>query len=417
MARTDAGGVTASRPSDQWVDVVDPEDEGRWKGWAAVSIPVFLCAFVVPMRGLDAVLTPLQGIPFNTAGLVGLVVLGAFVGSQWRIKAPMVTWIPFVLVAWLIAANILFHGGGETRRALNLVILLLGAAVIATGRIDMRSLTRGLAYGVPAAIAISIARLPISSYEGRLTGVLGDPNAAGFTISTLGFAALQGLENKRSRAVLLLVMVLGVALAQSRTSMFAMGIGFLWVALSRRIGRVGGAAMLVGAFYIYRWLNDVMEERGLFAEREGSDNLRERLLEIEEEMVASAGMTGHGLGSGEADLGGGVTLFFHNSYYTMQVEGGLVALLLLVVMIVSLFWMVYRLPAAHRVVWAEAAVIAGLICSFNIGFSLTHTSMAVAFGLFIAHNSRKRKELEDNPALAVRPDSPLHVDVAPRNGA
>ncbi len=187
-------------------------------------------------------------------------------------------------------------------------------------------------------------------------------------------------------------------LTQSRTSMFALAIATLWVLFGRRFGRILSLGALIGVVWLFQWASEYAERQGWFQERLGSDNLRDRLTESERILTDSAGWWGHGLGTALAEFEG-VTLFFHNSFRALQTEGGLIALILLIIMGISLYWNFHELPATHRPVWAEAAIIAALICSINIGYSLTSVPMAMAVGMYIAYHCLAREELAAEAAV------------------
>lgn len=369
----------------------------------SVDLLIFSAALLLTTRGLGGVFPPLSGIPINVTGCALLVALAAFRRPRWRIDQPLVTWSAVALVGWLIASTALLHGDSNVRRMGNIVILLLIAGVIASGRLGLSSITAGGLVGYVGALGLSVALLYTqgSSYEGRLTGVLGDPNAAGFILLALGLAFAQGLPERlhKWRWAIWLLAAGGVWLTLSRTSMFAMIIATAWILAAKRLPRWASILALAATMWLYDWANGVMEAQGWFVERDGSDNLRERLLIVEQQMVAQAGWTGNGLGTAVADLDS-ITLFFHDSYLAMQAEGGRIALYLLYAMMAGLFLMLHKLPPDRRPVWAEAGVIAAFICSINIGFSITHPAMAVAIGLLLHHHCAQREKLAQETAAS-----------------
>lgn len=369
---------------------------GGWvERWGDIVIPVFLLGLLLPVRGIEF-LVPAMSLPINTLACVGLVAVAVWVPSRWPAASPAVLLSATALVGWLVARTVLEQGLGELRRTVNILTLFLVAGVIASGRVHVRSLTRGIGIGLVAGLIISVALLPRSSYVGRLTGVLGDPNAAGYVLATLGFAAAQSLTTRRTRLSLWAVVAVGIALTVSRTSMFALAVATLWVWLAPRIRRLGSLVLLGGTTALYLWLNGLAEARNWFTARDGSDTLREELAAVERRMVDQAGWWGDGLGTAVTEIRG-TTLFFHNSYRAVQVEGGLIALGLLLLLLGALFWMFHQLPPQDRPVWAEGAIIAALICSLNIGFSLTSPPLAVAIGLYLAYHGAVRERQRERP--------------------
>lgn len=360
------------------------------RGIGNTSIVVFLLAMLIPVRGLSFI-PSLEDVPINSLAILTMGVIGVFAASRWRIRAGLVTFTAVVLPVWLIGSTWLLHGDPALRRSLNIAALLLGGAAIASGRIHLRSLIRGLTIGLLVATLVSIALS--RGGESRLSGLLGDPNQAGFVIVTIGLLALQGAKGWVYRTAIFLFVGATLVLTVSRTSMFAMLIGVAWALWGYRLPRLLGAGLLAVAIPLYTWLIGLAEDSTLFQEREGSDELRERLRGVEQFMVDDAGLIGKGLGTAIADLGD-ISLYFHNSYRAMWQEGGLIALILLIALLVGLFFLGGRLPADKRPAWAEAAVIAAAICSFNIGFSITHPVFAVAVGCLVAMNAANREGID-----------------------
>ncbi|WP_297746489.1 O-antigen ligase [uncultured Tessaracoccus sp.] len=335
----------------------------------------------------------ISGLPTNTLAAVGLVAIASFRKPKWRLRLPFISATAVALFLWLVFTTVVIHGDWNIRRMGNILVLLLIGGAIASGRLGLKSLTVGGILGYLLALVTSVILMDESSYTGRLTGVLGDPNAAGFILVTLGLSFAQGLESRLRpwRWALFAVAVFGVWLTQSRTTMFALAIATLWILVSRFLPRWPAALALASTVWFYAWIYGVMEERGWFADRDGSDALRERLILAEQLQVQQAGWTGNGLGTAVAKLDN-ITLFFHNSYLAMQAEGGKIALYLLYAFIVALFLTIHRVPSKSRPVWVEAGVIAGFICSINIGFSITHPALAVAIGLYLYHYCKFREE-------------------------
>ncbi|MBB1517130.1 hypothetical protein H5398_14330 [Tessaracoccus sp. MC1679] len=371
----------------------DAPPESRWlQEWGDIVIPVFLLGMLIPVRGVEF-LIPSLTLPVNTLACLGLVGIGVWAGARWRAGSLLVSLAGTGLVLWLVGWTLWVHGLGELRRSVNIIILFAVAAVLGAGRLHVRSVSRGVVIGMLIALAFSAALIPSSSYEGRLTGVLGDPNAAGYVLTTLGFAVIQSIRTRRARLAFWAVVGIGVLLTVSRTTLFAYAVATLWVLCAPRMNRLTSIATLGVSAALYAWVDALAEARGWFSDREGSDDLREALALAEQQMVRDAGWLGQGLGTAEVPIRG-TTLFFHNSYRAMQTEGGLIAMGLLIALIVGVFLMFHQLPSNDRPVWAEAALICGIIVSFNIGFSLTSPPIAVALGLYLAYHGAARTRIE-----------------------
>lgn len=367
------------------------EDE-RHVGHTVIS--VFLLAVIIPLRGIHHLIPGFPDLPLNTIAAIILMLLAFFMRPRWQISLPMFTLAAGALWVSLLLPSALFQDPFDLRRAGSLTALFGLAYALGSGRLHLDSIRRGVLVGLLFGVFISVIRLgnTNSSYEGRLTGVLGDPNGIGFTIVALGCIVAQQMTSRRNLLLLWMFMAGTIWLTQSRTSMFALAIATLWAVFGRRFGRVLSLAILVGVVWGFQWASEFAERQGWFQERLGSDNLRDRLAEVEQTLTDSAGWWGHGLGTAAAEFDG-IFLFFHNSYRALQTEGGLTALILLIVMGISLYWNFHELPSTHRPMWAEAAIIGALICSINIGYSLTSVPMAMTVGMYIAYHCLAREEL------------------------
>lgn len=376
-------------------------DAGRRVG--DTVIPVFILALLIPLRGLHHLIPGFPDWPINTMAAIALAALGVFFPARWAVRLPLFAAAGVALWLELMLTSFLTQPDFAVRRAGSLTALLALAFVVGTGRMHLDSLRRGIAVALVIGVAEGVAAMPgATGYAGRLTGMLGDPNGVGFTVVTLGFIVGQRITNRKLLIVWWLFLGGSIWLTQSRTTIFAYMVATLWVLFGRRINRFVGILALAGVTWAFQWASAFMEAQGWFAERLGSDELRDRLAEVEQAMTSTAGWWGHGLGTAVAEFDG-ITLFFHNSYRALQTEGGLVALILLIIMGVALYWSFHSLPSDRRPVWAEAALIAACICSFNIGYSLTSVPMAMAVGMYLAYHCLAREQLQAEQLQAEQP--------------
>lgn len=334
---------------------------------------------VLPLR------PTVSGIPFSTVAAALLVLVALSWPSMDSPVRPKLLGAAMAgLVVWLVVSSALFSDL-EMRRTGNLLILLGLGWVLAQGRLHVPSVIAGLGLGLLLGVAHAVLTRDTSGYEGRITGYLGDPNGAGFVIITIGCVLLAARSDRGLRVwPVWLAMGGAVVLTVSRTSLFAFAAATVWAVLAPRLSRVATLVAVALAWPVYQLLIGVARDGGFFAERAGSDHLRQRLAIVERTMVEDAGWTGLGLGSAHAEVDG-APLWFHNSYRALQTEGGVPAAALLVVVLAALVWGLHRVPREARNGWYEGAILAGLVCSLNIGFSLTSVSMAVALGLYLHH--------------------------------
>lgn len=368
-----------------------------------LQVVVVALAALLPLR------PTVSGIPLSTVAAAALVVLASVRRSSTTGPVP---WVPVVGIAgavlWTIGISTVLHGP-EVRRTGNLLILLALGWVLTEGRLHRPSVVAGLSLGLFGGIGHAVLTRGSSDYAGRITGYLGDPNGAGFVIVTIGCVLVgSAVANPRRARLIWLAVAVAVLLTVSRTSTFAFAVATVWALAVPRLGRIRTVIAAAIAWPTYQFLVGVARDSGFFAERVGSDNLRQRLAVVEKAMVDEAGWFGLGLDTARAEVDT-ITLWFHNSYRALEVEGGTTALALLGLGIVGLAWGLHRVPADARNGWFEGAVVAGLVCSVNIGFSLTSVSMAVALGFYLNHWRDHAEEVR-------RPGDDLVVPLLARDG-
>ena len=81
------------------------------------------------------------------------------------------------------------------RRLLHLGLYVGLALAAAQGRFHTRSMAKGLGVGLLVSAAAYYAGYG-TGYPGRLAGLMADPNAAGYILTTLGCLALAGLRGQ-----------------------------------------------------------------------------------------------------------------------------------------------------------------------------------------------------------------------------
>lgn len=355
---------------------------------SSASIPL-LILFGLAM--LDGFQVPGTSFPVNSVALILGVVYAVCRRSN---GFPRPTWFPLLLVAipgWLAAASIL-NGGVDTRRILSITLWAAIALVLSSGRIPIFAAARGIALGITVAGAWALLTIGSSSYEGRLTGWFGDPNTAGLFILTGLCLSLPFLPSKRWKTIVLLVGGAALIMTLSRTSLLAAVFAVAWMVLGGKMNKYLGAAGMAALVY---WVVNLPEDAvrfGVFSDREGSDNLRERIEAAEELAVAQNPVIGNGAGTAQVDVDG-LFFFFHNSYLALRTEAGWIGLAMMVTLLAGTFLALISLPAHRRSVWAEAAIVSVAVCSANLGEALLAIPTALALGFAGYHIAVQRRAL------------------------
>lgn len=345
-----------------------------------VRITDFMLCIVLPFRSLDV-----GGLPVGELAMLALLGLMLFRRPVGHAGTPAV----IVLGVTGLLGFLLFSGFANdvdwTKRMGHMSIwagLIWGGA---TGRLSLRSAGMGLGAGLTAAAGLALLGVGPDNYEGRLTGLLGDPNAGAYFIVTLGLLAVGFVDERRKlQAVAALPIVAALILTYSRTGLLAVAFALLWWAFGRRLGTLGGIAAVAALVWIVDNIPDDVVLFGPFSNRSGSDALRDRIIEQEYESLSIAPWYGHGPGTAKVVVDGS-EFFFHNSYLAARQEGGWLALALVLVVIAYAFM---RLSPAARAgdlpsIAAQSSLISVVVMSATLGEVLLDlpAAFAIAFTL------------------------------------
>jgi O-antigen ligase len=338
---------------------------------------------------LDAVEFPGLGVPANSIAMGVAVLYGAMALRSGPLgHSPVLAPLALAIPVWMAMSSLL-NDNFDTRRLLNITLYAALILVLASGRLSPRHVGRGLAVAVVIGVAWGAATLPQSGYIGRLTGPFGDPNAAGLVIAVATAIALSALQRPLYRYALLLVALLGVYLTESRTTILAVALMGLWL-LFGRYGSPWLGLAVVGA--LLWWISNIPQEdfaTGEFADRAGSDALRERIYAVETIEVARHPTVGNGAGTARILLDG-QPFFYHSSYLAIRAEAGWIGFVLVVGLLALAFLALITLPRLRRNAWYEAALLGVAVCAMNLGEVLLTLPAAVAIGLAFHHRAAVR---------------------------
>ncbi len=359
--------------------------------------------FILAM-GLTVPLTvPLVNLPSpEVAGLI-LVLYGWFIPSDLGQERPR--WFPVLLVLlWLeLAASAILNGVDGTRRLGHLAIFILLALMVSSGRLHRLSLLRGMALGLffAAITAIAARFLGIEgAYGERLTGLFSDPNVAGFHLVVFGALVMTGARSGFRRWIGAAALVIAIGLTLSRTSLIATILGLVWLLLYKRIPGRWALALLAASFPALMAYAESYRYWGPFSERTGSDALRDRILAAEEQLLPISPWYGRGPGTAYVQVEGS-NFFFHSSYLGLLNEAGRIGFVIFLAAVVVLLVKLVGMPTELRQPWYEAAIIAFLLCAFNLGEVLLEIPTAIALGMAMRHLLRPHElshgEADHNP--------------------
>ncbi len=375
--------------------------------------PVDFVAFFA--MGFPVLVLPGIGLPVNEVAPLMVCLLAANRVSTSRERIPF--WFSGGLVAVLtmLAVTSYLHDLTPSRRLLHVLLYLVLATLLASGRIHVPSAARGLAVGLCTSITMSIAGFGPDNYAGRLTGYLGDPNAGGYVVAVLGLVALGLGPRGRLRWLLIFLGLAAVVLTYSRTTLLAVAFAVVWLLIGRRVNVWAGALLVGSMVYVVGHIPPQLTLFGPFSDRGGSDLLRQRIIAQEHVDISHSPIIGNGAGTATVNLQGDV-FFYHSSYLALQAEGGVVCLVLLVGVIVLTFLSIARMPRDMRNGWLEASLIALMVCAVNVGEILLELPSAIAIGMAMWHrlNAAHPADAHDDVAAPAAPDRLSHPEAGHR---
>jgi hypothetical protein len=176
-----------------------------------------------------------------------------------------------------------------------------------------------------------------------------------------------------------------VGLSLSRTGLLAFGLALLWYLWVHKLPRSVGVTLIVGAVVGVLLLPSTIQSLGPFALHSSSDQLRALIDHASAQDVASHFVTGTGPGTAYIQIVNGAQFFFHNSYYAMLAEFGLLVSIPFLLLIVTTTFGLFRTrPRAPAI---EAALLASLIMALTLGEVLLTFTMAIILGAAWHHIS------------------------------
>lgn len=346
----------------------------------AAALP-WLVLVPIVLAGLSV---PKLGVPLADAGAALALVMA--LARPVALPPGLPGWLKALLVAVLVAGLLTVpvdHPplGGAVKRLIHIAILVLLVAAIAHGRLStgnvVRAIEVGLALGLVSGLGSFVGVLDNYGYPHRLTGWFEDPNVAAYEAVVLGLVALHHVRSRRERRLVVATMVLITVLSLSRTGLFALAVSLFWVAGGYRVPKVLGAAFVAAATFIALRLPASLLTFGPFADHAQSDNLRQLINAAGSAKAAAHFLTGAGAGTAYLHISNGEKFFFHNSYYAMVAEFGLL------LTAVYLGLLVYTAAKLARSRPRSPALEAGMVAMLVVALSLGEVLLALTAGLLL----------------------------------
>lgn len=332
------------------------------------------------------------GIPSGSFAQLGLAAL-ILISSFRRPTRSVPFWYPVLcaaLMVYLVGESLVNHVS-PVQRGLNIGLSMVAAAFIASGRIDVASLVKGLGLGLVLNAIAFYARLAPDEYQGRLTGFLLDKNVSGMFYAAVPLLLCAVTPRTWQRLTILAIGGCGVYLTDSRTSMAAYGVALAWMLIAPHL-RGYTRIVLLGLLYVgYVWAEDNLSRIGRYAlERAGSDALRDRIDAAAAVKVATSPWYGRGLGESTVMIDG-AQWFFHNSYTALLVEGGWIMLVGIIgLYVLASFGLFTQVGHSYSRLAVSAAIGALALCATQLGevFLAQIGFVALGVGLALTFESR-----------------------------
>lgn len=352
--------------------------------------------------------TSAPGVPGDLPLTYVAVLIGLGVAFLRRPRQTFPTdvrwWILVLAVGLAVAVVVSMLAGYATtgewlRRIFRLGIVVAFAFALASGRLHFRSVLRGFITMLMINVPLFYLGLTSDTYGGFLTGIFGDKNQAGLNYAVGAVLALLAFERRRMGIAVFAILGVPLWLTGSRTSLAAYAVAVLWMLFSRKVSLP--IKILVGALLM--WLVANVEENfarvGVFSNRTGTDALRDRIDAASLVKLQDSPWYGRGLGQATVDMENR-TWFFHNGYWQLQIEGGVV--LLVAVLGFTLFVGTRILKSGatstERVI-TQAATYVVLVCAWKLGDVFLTTSWALVMAAGI------RAAIHDDGLAEVSPRS------------
>ncbi|MFW0108306.1 zinc ABC transporter permease [Rothia sp. P7181] len=352
---------------------------------------IILIDFIFGMF-MFAVGTPLFGVPFGVVVTVGLLVHASTRKAHYGDpRLNLFIAIAVLAVAYAAINSVVF--GISTvdeafRRAIRIFIVILLALFIGDKRIDARSLIFGIATGMMFNAAAYYAGIAPDAYTGFLTGWFGDKNVSGLWYAFIGLLFFTYLDDKKKKILAFALFSVLLWETGSRTSLAGYMFALLWLTFGKKIGLFAKFVLATFIVWAVDYLTENYAQVGVFANRDGSDLLRARIDEATLEKVAQTPWHGQGFGQAYVLIEGNNSHWlFHNSFYTLFVEGGWAWIFstLLITLLATVLWKQQHQKGKERIIIAEAAIVLLAICSWRLGEVILTIPWAIAVGIGLSY--------------------------------
>lgn len=274
-----------------------------------------------------------------------------------------------------------------TQRMAKFVLLALAAAVVAVGRVDLRSLIVGGCLGAAVNVPCFYLGLTSNNYPPHLSGFYGDKNVAGMYYALWGMLGLAVLRRPRAQLAWVAFSLVALFLTGSRTAISAALLALIWVALRNRVNLPVRVALSAGGVLLLRYVEARFSRVSVYSDRGGTDWYRHQIDLATQAKVNLTPWTGEGLNQGFVVLGGIRRAWFHDSYAQAFVEGGYVFLgaTLIAFGLLGLGLLSRRRQASRPLLMAEAGCVVVMVCAWKLGETFMTIGAFMALAIAVSY--------------------------------
>lgn len=337
---------------------------------------------------MGRLIVPALEVPANEVLLL-IALLIALIQSR-KERVPVATFAKVATVSliglFLLSAVLNQSFGLDTGRRIGHIALWCGLLLaVAAGLIPRKIVQKGALIGLSVSCFVGVVWLALGSapfgYQGRMTGLFGDPNVAGFTILTLGCLSIEIVRKGWRRNTAIYLLAIPFVLTQSRSAILAASFCLIWWFLGRRLRPAAGLALLSGTSFLISLLPVAVQQAGVFANRTGSDVLRSAIFSESWSAAIRGFWIGNGAGASVVEVYGAYRFRFHNSYLALVSEGGILSAIAVVSILLTVFIRLVSRPLLQRGIWPEMSLVAVTVVAFYLGEVLLDLVSALAIGL------------------------------------
>lgn len=394
---------TAHKPADSLETKIDRFQKGVSRetqlvvqGAGSLVVLEFVLGALMVTAGVNV---PILVFPLNIAIAILLIVIRINKRAEYYVPKSGVFLAIFVLALSFVVVSSLTVGlstsSDALRRAFRISIVIIIALLIADRRIHIQSLMLGLSFGMVINAIAFYAGIAPDHYGGYLTGWMNDKNVAGMYHGVVPLILFGLFTKKWQRYTILLFALPLLFLTGSRTSMGAFIIGVLWILFAQKANLF--FKVILGIFFgwLFEWMQTNFADSSVFGDRTGTDWFRQQI--DTEAWAKTESAPWHGLGFGQATviLPNGEEMYFHNSFWTLLVEGGwpwTIAILGITFYAGFVWKQAGQLNISARNLTAEAAIVFLAVCSWRLGEVMLTIPWAFAVGYALSLTAIPKKE-------------------------